>query len=205
LAHLLSGIRLVSDRQPDRLRVDDQTSGPPHIWLHADNPTAAWIVVDFGTRAWSQLAYQFGHELGHVRCNSWMWKVETPPPSRWLEECLAEALHSAASPVSLTGGSAILLFPTTPHTQSPCGIIDATSSRSIERPGEAEGGKDMSAWPPDNRKRLDETTGLGVYTGPAILAIVTAMEDDKGCVEDLGAVNRWPERSGVALEDYLRL
>jgi hypothetical protein len=24
-------------------------------------------------------------------CNSWMWKVETPPPSRWLEECLAEA------------------------------------------------------------------------------------------------------------------
>ena len=65
---------------------DRRTSG-----CTADNPTAAWIVVDVGTRAWSQLAYQFGHELGHVMCNSWMWKVETPPPSRWLEECLAEA------------------------------------------------------------------------------------------------------------------
>lgn len=51
----------------------------------------AWIVVDIETRAWSQLAYQFGHELGHVMCNSWMWKVETTPPCRWLEECLVEA------------------------------------------------------------------------------------------------------------------
>ena len=87
----LSGLRLLSDHQPDKLRVDDQASGPPHLWLHEENPTTAWIVVDIGTRAWSQLAYQFGHELGHVMCNSWMWKVETPPPSRWLEECLAEA------------------------------------------------------------------------------------------------------------------
>ena len=87
----LSGLRLLSDHQPDHLRVDDEASGPPHVWLHEENPTTAWIVVDIGTRAWSQLAYQFGHELGHVMCNSWMWKVETPPPSRWLEECLAEA------------------------------------------------------------------------------------------------------------------
>ena len=42
----LLGLRLLSDHQPDRLRVDDQTSGPPHIWLHQDNPTTAWIVVD---------------------------------------------------------------------------------------------------------------------------------------------------------------
>jgi hypothetical protein len=31
------------------------------------------------------------------------------------------------------------------------------------------------------------------------------MESDQRCVEDLGAVNRWPQRSAVPLEEYLRL
>src|SRR3954447_6239896 len=30
----LADIRLCSDRQPEKLRVDDHASGPPHIWLH---------------------------------------------------------------------------------------------------------------------------------------------------------------------------
>ena len=37
------------------------------------------------------------------------------------------------------------------------------------------------------------------------MTVLTEMEADQGCVEDLGALNRWPERSGVPLEDYLRL
>src|SRR5580700_2088341 len=41
----LSGVRLLSDRQPAKLRVDNQTSGPPHIWLHDENPDTAWIDV----------------------------------------------------------------------------------------------------------------------------------------------------------------
>jgi len=48
----LDGIRLVSDRQPTRLRVDRHTSGPPAIWLNPDGSTMAWIIVDTGERAW---------------------------------------------------------------------------------------------------------------------------------------------------------
>ena len=66
----LSDIQLHSDRQPERLRVDDHTSGPPAIWLHSDPATTAWIIVDVGTREWCNLAYQFGHELGHVVANN---------------------------------------------------------------------------------------------------------------------------------------
>ena len=200
----LSGIRLVSDRQPDRLRVDDQTTGPPHIWLHADNPTTAWIVVDVGTRAWSQLAYQFGHELGHVMCNSWMWKVETPPPSRWLEECLAEAFAIRGLARLADGWEG---NPPFPNDSRYAHALRDYRRELVEkyRRAEPEGVKNAAAWLRDNRKRLDETTGLGVYTAPAILTIVTAMENDKACVEDLGAVNRWPQHSAVALEDYLRL
>jgi len=46
---------------------------------------------------------------------------------------------------------------------------------------------------------------MGDYAGPAILTVLHAMEVDSRCVEDLGAVNRWPQRSSVRLEDYLRL
>ena len=41
--------------------------------------------------------------------------------------------------------------------------------------------------------------------GTAVLAILNEMERDKACVEDLGAVNRWPARTGVLLEEYLNL
>jgi hypothetical protein len=34
---------------------------------------------------------------------------------------------------------------------------------------------------------------------------VAALEGDMACVEDLGAVNRGPARSGVPLGEYLRL
>ena len=44
----LTGVRLVSDQQPERLRVDEHTSGPPAIWLHEDPPKTAWIIVDVG-------------------------------------------------------------------------------------------------------------------------------------------------------------
>ena len=67
----LAGVRLVSDRQPEWLRVDNHTTGPPHIWLHFDSAPFAWIIVDIGPRDWSKLAYQFGHEFGHVLCNLW--------------------------------------------------------------------------------------------------------------------------------------
>jgi hypothetical protein len=201
----LSGLRLLSDHQPDHLRVDDQASGPPHLWLHEENPTTGWIVVDIGTRAWSQLAYQFGHELGHVMCNSWMWKVETPPPSRWLEECLAEAF-SMRGLGRLADG-----WEHDPPFAGDAGYGHALRNyrrdliEKYQKAGGPEPVGDFATWFRSNRALLDRATGVGVSEGPAIVTVLTELEADNGCVEDLGALNRWPERSGVPLEDYLRL
>ena len=86
----LSGIRLFSDRQPETIRVDS-AQGFPAIWLHDENPLMAWILVTIGPNAWCQLAYQFGHELGHVLCNSWDRLARPSAPCQWLEESLVEA------------------------------------------------------------------------------------------------------------------
>src|ERR1700682_2913158 len=41
----LDSVRLVSDRQPTRLRVDEHTSGSPAVWLHFDASSMAWVIV----------------------------------------------------------------------------------------------------------------------------------------------------------------
>ena len=139
-------------------------------------------------------------------CNSWMWKVETPPPCRWLEECLVEAFSIRGLGRLADGWERNPAFSCNDSRYAQA-LRDYRRAlvEKYRTAGGPEGVKDMAVWLRDNRKLLDETTGLGVYAGPAILTIVAAMESDKGCVEDLGAVNRWPERSGVALEHYLGL
>ncbi len=37
----LEGLRLLSDRQPDKLYVDDHPNGPPAVWLHNDHTKIA--------------------------------------------------------------------------------------------------------------------------------------------------------------------
>ena len=65
----LTGLKLLSDRQPDVLQVESRSSGPPYVWLQSS--TRAHVVVDGTARDWGRMAYQFGHELGHVLSNSW--------------------------------------------------------------------------------------------------------------------------------------
>ena len=61
-----TGMRLLSDRQPRKLRIENHSEVAPAIWLHSDQPDMASIVVNIGYADWCRLAYQFGHELGHV-------------------------------------------------------------------------------------------------------------------------------------------
>jgi hypothetical protein len=199
----LSGLSLVSDRQPDRLRVDNRSEGPPAIWLHDDRTMTAWIIVDVGPRDWCKLAYQFGHELGHVLCNSWDAPAKPRPPSQWLEEAMVEAF-------SIRG----LALLAASWERDPPFAGDAGFAASIRQyrgdliekyrgaaaPASA---RDVAAWLRVNRRALDLEGGLAVIEGPAVLGVLAVLESDKACVEDLGAVNRWPLRSNIPIEDYL--
>jgi hypothetical protein len=151
-AACLDGVRLVSDRQPTRLRVDEHTSGSPAVWLHADGSSMAWIIVDIGERDWTKLAYQFGHELGHVMANTWQAHAEGKPPCQWLEEALVEAF-------SIRG----------------LGRLAQSWSHNPPFAGDNAFGQSLAEY-----------------------------ERDSSCVEALGALNRWPGRSGIPIEDYFR-
>jgi hypothetical protein len=200
----LSGVRLLSDRQPDKLRVDDHSSGPPAVWLHDDHTRTAWIIVDIGARDWSKLAYQFGHELGHVLCNSWETDAKPRPPCQWLEESMVEAF-------SIRG---LGLLAESWERAPPFAGDQAFAKAIREYRGNVIAGyrgahpipnAEMAAWFRKTRSALEHSDGLNVIEGPAILAILAELESDKARVEDMGAVNRLPSRSGVALETYLDL
>jgi hypothetical protein len=202
----LAGVKLLSDQQPTRLRVENHADSSPSIWLHNDSRRIAWIIVNIGERDWSKLAYQFGHELGHVLANSWGPNSKPQPPCQWLEEALVEAF-------SLRGLGKLA----DSWEQRPLFKNDAPFANAIRqyRRGAIEnyekiGSNEMrdsgvDAWFRQHRSALEDDGGI---TGPAQAAVPTMLhelETDTRSIEDMGALNRWAERSAVPIERYLRL
>jgi hypothetical protein len=199
----LSGVRLVSDRQPDHLIIDDHAEGPPAIWLHDDLPQTAWIIVDVGPNDWCKLAYQFGHELGHVLCNSWEASAKPRPPSQWLEESLVEAF-------SIRGlGRLAKSWREDPPFAGDAGFGTSVQSyresliASYRREALLKPAPGPATWFRADRALLE--SGAAAPKGVAVLHVLDVLESDGACVEDLGAVNRWSSRSGAPLEEYLKL
>jgi len=200
----LDGVRLLSDRQPTRLRVDEHTSGSPAVWLHPDGSTMAWVIVDIGERDWSKLAYQFGHELGHVMANSWQPHAKPKPPCQWLEEALVEAF-------SLRGlGRLAESWKTNPPFAGDNAFGNAIADYRQNITGhyavlaDQQGLiRDPAAWFADHRSEI-EVPGLNQFAQAAALTILGEYERAPSCVEALGALNRWPGRTGVPIDDYFR-
>jgi hypothetical protein len=202
-AACLAGVTLLSDRQPHKLRVDDQSGSNPSIWLHPGAATTGWIMVTVGDRDWCKLAYQFGHELGHVLCNSWAQDAKPRNPCQWIEEALVEAF-------SLRGLR--LLADDWRHT--PPFLNDADFAISIERYGarmldgyralNPDGASGLRAWFTSHEAFLKENGGVDAASG-AVSTMLALLESDAAMITDMGALNRWPERSGVPVHDYLRL
>jgi hypothetical protein len=47
-------------------------------------------------------------------------------------------------------------------------------------------------------------SGTDAPKGPAVAPILAELKRDKRCIEDMGALNRWPERTGLPIAEYLQ-
>jgi hypothetical protein len=202
-AACFDGVRLVSDDQPDRLRVEERTSGPPAVWLHADGTTMGWIIVDIGERDWSKLAYQFGHELGHVTANSWRPKAKPAAPSQWFEEAMVEAFSLRGLALLADGWSTDPPF----KDDSGFGAAVATYRQNIvERYGklatEQGNPKNLGLWFKQYRATMEAQPGLNAFAQAASLSILAEYERNPAGIEALGALNRWNGQSALPLERY---
>lgn len=200
----LAGITLRSDRQPNAIWVQNNPSGLPSIWLHETPAQTAWIMTDVGELAWCQLAYQFGHELGHVLCNSWQLNAIGPPPSRWLEETLVDSF-------SLRGlGLLAEAWAETPPFPNNASYSDAIIDyrrvllAKYERFAREQGTTDLKTWYDTDEAQLASEHGFGALEQAAVPVVLGLIEPEPVLIEDYGALNRWPERSQIPLPDYLR-
>ena len=204
-AACLAGVVLLSDHQPSRLRVDDRAGSYPAIWLHTDAPTTAWITVIVGTRDWCNLAYQFGHELGHVLCNSWEPDAGPRNPCQWIEEALVEAFSLRGLGVLADDWRRAPPFPNDgAYAASVRGYretIVAGYRASAPDQGNPSG---FGTWFKINKAFLKEHGGLDAATG-AVSTMLGLLEGDTAIIADMGALNRWSGRSGVPLPDYFDL
>lgn len=199
------GLRLVSDDQPDRLRVEERTSGGPAVWLHADGKTTTgWIIVAIGERDWSRLAYQFGHELGHVTANSWRPDAKPAAPSQWLEEALVEAFSIRG--LSLLADS----WSRSPPFKDDSGFGAAVAiyrQNIVERYGklavEQGNPNDLRAWFLEHRAAIEGEPCLNAFAQAVSLSILKEFEHNPADIEAIGALNRWEARSALPLEQYL--
>jgi hypothetical protein len=197
----LAGVRLLSDRQPSGLRVEDRTPGLAYIWLHDHPRRLAWIVVDVQGNFWCQLAYQFGHELGHVLDNSWDPDSKPRQPCQWLEENLAQAFSLRGLGKLADSWEQRPVFNDAPYAnairQYRRNIIEKyekIASDQMEDSG-------VAAWFRKYRSALANQA-----TVPAVVpTILHELEADPRCIEAIGTMNHWPEKTGMPIGQYMRL
>ncbi|HYI38749.1 MAG TPA: hypothetical protein VE053_00350 [Allosphingosinicella sp.] len=153
---------------------------------------------------WSQLAYQFGHELGHVLAGSWDGNALPRTPSHWVEEALAEACSlfilrrmAAAWPTD----------PPYPNWASYAECLDNYAGDRLAQlgacaPAQRYGG-DLAGWYLATAAALHSAKALEDIVWPLIPSLVRALEGDTRLLASYGALNRWPERSTLPLAEYL--
>jgi hypothetical protein len=201
----LAGVALLSDHQPENLRVDDRVGDTPAIWLHTDAATTGWIIVIVGPRDWCKLAYQFGHELGHVLCNSWEPDAQPRAPCQWIEEALVEAFSLRGLGRLADAWAHAPPFPNDAAYAVPIRKYRETMVVSYRATAQDEGAAaGLGAWSKARETLHNEHNGLDGARG-AVSTMLGLLEGDATMIADMGALNRWPGRSGVPLPAYLDL
>ncbi len=201
----LSGVALLSDHQPEKLRVDDHSGTLPSIWLHTQAPTTGWIIVNIGTRDWCKLAYQFGHELGHVLCNSWQPDAKPQNPCQWVEESLVEAFSLRGLGLLADAWAHAPPFPRDAdfaHSIRDYRENMVVSYRAALK--EEDPTASLSTWFKKHEASLRVDGGVKA-AGGAVSTMLDLLQSDAAMIADMGALNRWPGRSGIPLHDYLNL
>jgi hypothetical protein len=201
---IIEGLALPEDG-PSCIRVvGDPTAPSPMVFAFDAPDGAATIRLTVQGKKWNQIAYQAGHELGHVLANNWGAKAVPQPPSHWLEEGLVEA-------ISLFGLTRMSRqwFRSPPHQnwRTYAGLLKSYAENRLRNLREHEFyvqfEHDPAAWFANGKEHLCSVVRLDDEIWPVIPWLTTEFVRDPGLVADICALNRWPERAALPIEQYL--
>jgi len=140
-----------------------------------------------------------------VLANSWDPDSIGRPPCRWLEEDLVEAFSLRGLAKLADSWELHPVFNDASYAnairQYRRDVIGKYEKMAVNEMGNSG----VAAWFRDHRSALDKQRGLAGPGQAAVTAVLHELETNANGIEDMGAVNRWQERSGVPIERYLRL
>lgn len=202
----LAGVMALDTHAPRRIAVVGIPDRPcpqcPAIGLP---DRAALVVLCVSGRDWSKVAYQFGHELGHVVANNWGAPADTFPPSHWLEEALVEAFGLAGMLAMGRRWSVQAPYPN--WTGYADALTDYARSMMVghaSAPSAPAFAADPARWLAEGIATLEPLVRLDSQAvGPLVARLVAEFEAGSDAASDLAALNLWPERSRLALGPYL--
>jgi hypothetical protein len=190
----LAGVSLPTDNVPSCIKVCGALHRPQVLRIL---DRCALILLDVEGRLWAKLAYQFGHELGHVVANSWGANAVSRLPCDWLEEALVEAFSVTTLFKMADRWSVEAPFPN--WTSYAASLRAYASGRTAELQQSAVA--DASAWFRAARPKLETLTSLEPEIWPFIPWLIDHFKASCDAA-DLAALNRWPERS-LPIDEYL--
>ena len=135
--------------------------------------------------------------LGTCSATAGVLLLSRAPPTQWLEEAMVEAF-------TVRG---LGLLASSWEENPPFAGDQAFAAKIREHRAyrlqmyNKEGEQDIAPWFRAHRSELE--SGRPADKDLAVLKILPILENDRACVEDLGAINRWPARTRVPIEEYL--
>jgi hypothetical protein len=136
--------------------------------------------------------------------NSWQPHAKPKPPCQWLEESIAEAF-------SIRGlGRLAESWKQDPPFPGNNAFGDSIASyrqdiiQNYTALADQQGlSNDAAKWFSDQRGEI-EKPGLNPFAQAFSVSVLGEYEREPSCLEALGALNRWPGRTGIPIDEYLR-
>lgn len=180
-------------REAPVIRVERGKQSP--IVLYARGPRGEHVVrLTTESTYWSQYAYQFAHELGHILSGY----REGENPNKWLEESLCETASLYALRAMAKSWSAT---PPYPHWGSYARHLREYAEKRIAET--ADPGGSIADWYRRNEKDLRADGTRRELNAVVAKALLPLFEEDPGRWEAVSWLNHEPKRAGRSLADHL--
>jgi hypothetical protein len=160
---------------------------------------AGEIRVKLTTRGlyWSQYAYQFGHELGHILCNY----REAENPQLWFEESLCE---TASIFVLRKMADTWQANPPYPNWKSFANSLDNYADEHLSNTAKYEE-KTFAEWYRNHRIELEKSgTNRALNQIVAVRVLLPLLQNDPRHWEALSYLNQWDVNQRPSLTEYLK-
>lgn len=180
---------------------NDPNAGSPLVYGGVDYGSTAVIRLSIQGNFWSQIIFQFAHELGHVFARSWGKHWDNTLKHMWLEESYCGAL----SILALERAAGVW------YEFSVCNHRAYYSSIQIYKENEIKSWHglknfnyaEMQQWFLSNKNNIEQGTSLNDHNKPFAYRLYKLMASNPESWRDIISINHKHRKRAISIQDHL--